>query len=256
MSTIRRAAGIAAVLFTTALLPSVSAAGEREQPDRREREKREAREQREAERKGWDAEGWATSEWGARERHRARRESNADDMMREVEKRMQHLHEKIHDRRMTQVEVEAELQRAQINNQGEKVVRELQRQLVEIQRELRQLELELVQHQRLYETGVERHEVMRMRERLEYVSNWGDVAFAPDRAVMMATQAIVEMCVGGEEPERAAEILGKLLDRVEQLGSRTAIRFALKDVYMVMEDPERATNEMKMVIVENASGLR
>ncbi|UCE59645.1 MAG: hypothetical protein JSU63_19650, partial [Phycisphaerales bacterium] len=101
-----------------------------------------------------------------------------------------------------------------------------------------------------------RHELMRMTDRLEYVSNWRDVAFSTPHAVMMATQSIVELFVGRGEPQHAAQILTKLLESIEQLGSRTAIRFALKDVYMAVDDVEQAARQMTLVIQENSRALQ
>ena len=247
MSTTRRAAGIAAVIFTTALLTSVSAAGEREQPDRREREKREAREQREAEIRD--------SRHERHERSIREAEDDLDFAFRELEEQVDRLHDELNRLRSEQVDLEAEMESRRFE-QREEGAADVHRRIMEVQHEIRRRELELDRHHRMLEQMAERRELMRMTDRLEYVSNWGEVAFDPTQAVMMATQAIVEIYVGGDEPERAAEILGQLLERVDELGSRTAIRFALKDVYMVMEDPERAANQMTLVIVENARGLR
>ena len=94
-----------------------------------------------------------------------------------------------------------------------------------------------------------------MEERLEYVSNWKDVAFDPRDAVMMATQSIVELHMMIGEPQGAVEALERLLESVEELGSRTAIRFALKDVYAEMGNRERAQEHMTKVILENARAV-
>ncbi|UCE62482.1 MAG: hypothetical protein JSU63_00855, partial [Phycisphaerales bacterium] len=201
MFTISRTIKIAITIFATGVLSSAGALDTNQPADTREREQREAQERREAERHAWD-----TEQWGAADRAGARHEADPEEMMREIEKRMDELHAEIHDVRLREVEVGAEFQRATIDGR-EDIARQLQRQLIELQRRRQQLELEVVQHQRMYETGIERHELMRMTDRLEYVSNWRDVAFSTPHAVMMATQSIVELFAGREEPERAAEIL-------------------------------------------------
>lgn len=99
---------------------------------------------------------------------------------------------------------------------------------------------------------LEQEHLTTMAHRLEYVSHWEEVAFDPKRAVMMATQALVELEMGRGQPAEAAATLESLLEQVHELGGRTAIRFALKDVYTEMDQPGEAREQMIQVILENA----
>lgn len=94
-----------------------------------------------------------------------------------------------------------------------------------------------------------------MRERLDYVSDWRSVAFDPQEAVIMATQAVVETGLASEDPHKAAETLEELLGEIDDLGSRTAIRFALRDLYTELGRLEKAGEHMKQVVRENAGAL-
>ena len=68
----------------------------------------------------------------------------------------------------------------------------------------------------------------------------------------MATQAVVELHLASGELPAAAEKLEGLLERIEGTGNRTAIRFALKDIYVELRQYDRAAEHMFQVIVENS----
>ena len=159
--------------------------------------------------------------------------------------------ERLRQLRLQQVDLEAAMERAAIDNQ-ELRVRDLRRALVEVQHELQrgQLELERVMMDR--ESEVEQRDLRRMADRLEYVASWGEVAFDSMQAVVMATQAIVEIHLAADDVAGAIEQLEGLLPRIEKCGSRTAIRFALKDLYMEKGEPQRAADHMLQVVVENS----
>jgi hypothetical protein len=72
---------------------------------------------------------------------------------------------------------------------------------------------------------------------------------------MMATQAVVESAFVGGGSERASELLEGLLGEIRDVGSRTAIRFALRDLYGESNRPDAATEHLKQIILENARGL-
>jgi len=159
--------------------------------------------------------------------------------------------EALRQHRLQQVELEAAMQSAAIDNQHERV-RDLQRALVEVQYKLQRGELELQRVMMDREREVERGDLRRMADRLEYVASWGEVAFDSMQAVVMATQAIVEIHLAADDVTGATERLEALLPQIDRCGSRTAIRFALKDLYMEKGEPERAAEHMLRVIVENS----
>ena len=67
----------------------------------------------------------------------------------------------------------------------------------------------------------------------------------------MATQSIVELHLASGDPEAAAEQLEQLLDKSKNVGARTAIRFALKDIYTEMGKMRSASKHMVQVVLEN-----
>lgn len=230
----------------TAAVSTLNAA-EPNELDRRRRELREARERRAAEAQAFeDAHIRMDTE---------RDEHDPERSVREIEARIERLWDEINNLRLKQVDLSAESAKLELEGRGDEL-RELQRRLVDVEHELQRHELELDRSNQMLARESERLELVRMTDRLEYVSNWRDVAFDAPRAVMMATQALVEMFVDVDQPDRAVETLGGLLENVDEPGSRTAIRFALKDIYMLMNDTDRAAEQMKAVVVENARTLR
>ncbi len=172
---------------------------------------------------------------------------------REIEDRMADRQRVIHHKRLEQIELQAVAEKSEMSG-DHGAARDARRRLVDVERELQQLQVELEFFAQERQREMEQRELMRMSERFDYVANWRDVAFEPPGAVMMATQAIVELHVGADDVAGAAERLEGLLDRVDERGSRTAIRFALKDVYVELNQPERAVDHMVKVILENANG--
>ncbi len=164
-----------------------------------------------------------------------------------IQEAMEHLREL----RLQEVDLQAAMERAGIDNQ-ELRVRDLQRNLVEVQHELRRGEIELERLTMERDRAGEERDLRRMADRLEYVASWGEVAFDSMQAVVMATQAIVEIHLAQDDPGGAIEQLEGLLPRIEKCGSRTAIRFALKDLYMEKGEPQRAADHMLQVVVENS----
>ena len=138
-------------------------------------------------------------------------------------------------------------------------LREREQQLRDVQLELRRLEIEAERSelglQRLEEVRERRRErsnIESMMDRIDYVANWKDIAFESDLAVSMAVQGIVEMQIAAGESGEAIEILSDLLERVEQVGARTALRFAIKDVAASKGEVHRATEQLRMIVLENA----
>jgi len=95
---------------------------------------------------------------------------------------------------------------------------------------------------------VEGRELDMMRERLEYVSGWEETVFDPSRAVVLATQSLVEL--SEDEPEEVIEVLEGLVEEVPGI-ARNVIRFALKDLYLRLDDKPQAARQMALVIREN-----
>lgn len=159
--------------------------------------------------------------------------------------------ERLRELRLQQVDLQAAMERAALDNQHLRV-RDLQRALVDVQHELQRGEFELQRVMMDREREVERRDLRRMADRLQYVASWGEVAFDSMQAVVMATQAIVEIHLAQDDVAGAIEQLEGLLPRIEKCGSRTAIRFALKDLYMEKGQPQRAADHMLQVVVENS----
>ncbi len=138
-------------------------------------------------------------------------------------------------------------------------LREHEQQLRDVHLELQRLEIEAERSelglQRLEEVRERRRErsnIESMMDRIDYVANWKDIAFESDLAVSMAVQGIVEMQIAAGESGEAIEILSDLLERVEQVGARTALRFAIKDVAASKGEVHRATEQLRMIVLENA----
>ena len=230
---------VAATLFLIAAPGAIAVAELPAQASQRDREVREAQERREREiRYGHPA-------------PRELQEAEFEDWQRSLDQRVQYMHQELESLRAREINLIAALDTAGLGGRHEEV-QQLQQELVHLRRDLQLRELEMDRFIRERDVQIERRELMRMTDRLAYVSNWRDVAFDPPQAVMMATQAIVELHLGAGESDRASDILEKLLEEVDELGSRTAIRFALKDVYREMGDHGRAAEQMALVIAENA----
>lgn len=168
-----------------------------------------------------------------------------------IEKATQEHMEQVRQLRVRQVELQAKLERAGLDSDTD-LVQTLQRQMVEIQHDIRTAELELERIMFERQRQAERRDMITMTDRLEYVAGWRDVAFDPPQAVMMATQAIVELHMARDDAPGAVAMLEETLDRVKATGVRTAIRFALKDLYTEMEEFGKAAEHMLQVILENA----
>jgi hypothetical protein len=168
----------------------------------------------------------------------------------EIQRRM----EEIRQLRLRQVDLEAAMQRAGLADKAEQV-REAQLEMVELQHELRTSEFELQRLMMERDIQAERRDMMTMTDRLEYVAGWRDVAFDPPQAIMMATQAIVELHMARDDAPGAVSRLEKTLNEVRGTGVRTAIRFALRDLYTELDEPQQAVEHMLHVILENARYL-
>ena len=244
---IPRAIATIGMMCLSVIVPTISLADTPREADPRERELREALEQRDREMERAERQ----RERAERETVRAHREFEAQ-MQLEVE--VDRLHAEIQELRVRELDLRTEMETMELEGRpGE--AHDLRRELVRVRHELERHELEVDRLMTEHHRQAERRELVRMEERLEYVSNWKDVAFDPRDAVMMATQSIVELHMMIGEPQGAAEALERLLESVEELGSRTAIRFALKDVYAEMGNRERAQEHMTKVILENARAV-
>lgn len=174
-----------------------------------------------------------------------------EDHRRTVEDEIRGLEDILNDLRRRQFDMKAGVEDALLSGDVA-AARESGRGLREVERELERTQFELERLMLERQRDLERRELLHMSERFDYVANWRDVAFDAPGAVMMATQAIVELHLGQGDPESAAKRLEDLLTRVEDRGTRTAIRFALKDVYVELDRLDRAIEHMTEVVIENA----
>ncbi|MCH7994635.1 MAG: hypothetical protein IIB57_09340 [Planctomycetes bacterium] len=193
-----------------------------------------------------------------RERERAQTRADAEtlvaDERRNLEREMYELERELIEQRMRVVDLEAAAETLELEGKHEEYSA-IRRDLVQVRAELERRELQLELRRSDVNRHAERYEMLRMRDRLQYVSDWRSVAFDPQEAVMMATQAVVESAFVGGGLERAVELLEGLLGEIHDVGSRTAIRFALRDLYGESGQPDVATEHLKQIILENARGL-
>ena len=96
------------------------------------------------------------------------------------------------------------------------------------------------------------HRMQMMGGRIQFIERWQEAVRHPSQAVMMATQAIVEIADQAERMEAAVEQLNDLLESVERVEARNAIRFALKEIYQETNQYNKALEQMRLVIMENA----
>jgi|GEM_PF-2216193 len=182
------------------------------------------------------------------------REERLVETRRKLQQEIQELEQAHLDLQMQELNLQTELQRQEIDGKRDDVMN-LQRELIEIRAQRERNELEMERRRSELNHQEERRDILRMRERLDYVSDWRSVAFDPQEAVMMATQAVVETGLARENPHEAADTLEELLGDIDDLGSRTAIRFALRDLYAELGRLDKAAEHMKQVVRENARAL-
>ena len=108
-------------------------------------------------------------------------------------------------------------------------------------------QLQMLEHEHGME--VEERELGMMRDRLEYVSGWEETVFDPARAVVLATQNLIEL--SEDDPGEVLKVLEELVEEVPGI-ARNVIRFALKDIYLRVGDKPQAAKQMVLVIRENA----
>lgn len=170
-----------------------------------------------------------------------------------TEARVAELEEQLHELRLREIELQAVMEQLQVSGRP-KDAEKMQQEMIELHRQSQTTMLELEQQHRELDRVRERREIGHMQDRLDFIGHWRDVAFDPQQAVMMATQSIVEMHVAGGDVMSAAEVLEHLLEKIEWLGARTALRFALKDLYSELDRPDQVQDQMIQVILENAGG--
>ena len=185
---------------------------------------------------------------------RSARNWKRKSLKRSLRRSSKRLQDELYDLRSEQLELRV-IRQAIVSDGRLDEIEGVSRKLTQLENGIERHEFEIERLIMERERQMERRELVRMTDRLEYVTNWRDVAFGSQEAVMMATQAIVELYLMNDDPEGAAEALEKLLGQVDELGSRTAIRFALKDVYMEMDQRRRAVGHMTQIILENARAL-
>ncbi len=181
-------------------------------------------------------------------------EARVADERRNLERETYEFERELIEQRMREVELQAAAKKLELEGNIDEWA-PIQRELVQVRTELERHELQLELRRLDVNRQAERYEMLRMRDRLEYVSDWRGVAFDPQEAVMMATQAVVESAFAGGGSERASDLLEGLLGEIRDVGSRTAIRFALRDLYDQSGRPDAATEHLKEIILENARGL-
>ena len=199
------------------------------------------------------AEARREMEFGQQDRARARAEMEAQvaDQRRNLERETYELERELIEQRMREVELQAAAKKLELEGNFDEWG-PIQRELVQVRTDLERRELQLELRRLDVNRQAERHDMLRMRDRLEYVSDWRSVAFDSQEAVMMATQAVVESAFVGGGIERAVELLEGLLGEIHDVGSRTAIRFALRDLYDESGQSDAATEHLKKIILENA----
>lgn len=170
-----------------------------------------------------------------------------------TEAQVAELENRLHGLRLREVELQATIEQLSVAGRP-KEAEHLQQEMIELHRQTQMTMLELEQQHRELDRVRERREIGYMQDRLDFIGHWRDVAFDPQQAVMMATQSIVETHVATGDVISAVQVLEDLLEKIEWLGARTALRFALKDLYGEMEQPERVQDQMIHVILENAGG--
>lgn len=185
---------------------------------------------------------------------RADKEARVADERRNLEREMYEFERELIEQRMREVELQAAAKKLELEGNFDEWG-PIHRELVQVRTDLEQRELQLELRRLEVNRQAERHDMLRMRDRLEYISDWRGVAFDSQEAVMMATQAVVESAFEGGGSERASELLEGLLGEIRDVGSRTAIRFALRDLYGESDRPAAATEHLKQIILENARGL-
>lgn len=160
---------------------------------------------------------------------------------------------------MREIIAELEARRPDEGRSEVEQIREHEQRLRDVQLELQRLEIEaerteigLQRLEEVRERRMERSNIESMMDRIDYVANWKDIAFESDLAVSMAVQGIVEMQFGAGESSKAIEILSDLLEQVEEVGARTALRFAIKDVASSKGEVHQATEQLRMIVLENA----
>jgi hypothetical protein len=176
----------------------------------------------------------------AQELERREREEHARAMM-----------DQLRTLRVRQVDLQRVLEHAAMD-QDEDRAHGVRRELIEVEHELQRGQLELERLMMERERDAERRDLLRMTDRLQYVASWRDVAFDSPQAVMMATQAVVELHLASNDAAGAARKLEELLDCIGGTGNRTAVRFALKDIYVELDQLDRAVEHMLQVIRENS----
>ncbi|MCH9058704.1 MAG: hypothetical protein IIB55_08760 [Planctomycetes bacterium] len=166
------------------------------------------------------------------------RDTQVLEIEQELDRHRDRYHE-VRDQALHMREIIAKLEARRPDEGGDDVeqLRAHEQQLREVHLELQRLEIEaersemgLQRLEEVRERRMERSNIESMMDRIDYVANWKDIAFESDLAVSMAVQGIVEMQFTAGESGEAIEILSDLLERVEQVGARTALRFAIKDV--------------------------
>jgi len=265
MYTMRMIVPIAATLLVSLTLPRLVSAEEKP-PTPREQEIQQRQAQRQAEQYQQNLDEarqryeQATQKYESMmHEYEARRAAFEDREPRgpsqqDIEKRIDKLNNHLLDLRRHEVDLRTQMEQLSVSGRPGDAAG-VQLEVIEVNRQIEMTQLELEQHQRELERVQERREIGHMQERLEYVANWRDIAFDPQQAVTLATQSLVELHVAQDDAPGAAQALEALLDRVEWTGARTTLRFALKEIYHDMGQPEQAADQLVKIILEN-SGVK
>lgn len=96
--------------------------------------------------------------------------------------------------------------------------------------------------------------IRQMHAMFELVERMRDVSFDPSMAAVIAVNGIKDLPAG--KPEQKAETLEKVLRESHTQGVRNAIHFALKDLYLATNRPERATEHLRAIVLENDERIR
>jgi len=262
MYTMRMIVPIAATLLVSLTLPRLVSAEEKP-PTPREQEIQQRQDQRQAEQYQQNLDQarqqyeQATQKYETMMReYEARRAASEDREPRgpsqnEIEKRIDELNNRLLDLRRHEVDLRTQMEQLNVSGRpGDAAGIKLE--VIEVNRQIEMTQLELEQHQHELQRVQERREIGHMQDRLEYVANWRDIAFDPQQAITLATQSLVELHMGQDDAAGAAQALEDLLPRVEWTGARTALRFALKEVYNDMGHPEKAADQLVKIILENS----
>jgi len=101
-------------------------------------------------------------------------------------------------------------------------------------------------------TAAELREVDEAREKAETLEHYGEIAFDPVAAGLLAVSSLAEI---EAEPDERAEVFEKLLSETKELGLRNALRMVLDEVYTGAGATDEAVKNLSAMLAENDAAL-